>query len=184
MKKISKTFLYLTFFTVLAIVILSVAYVIFASIRESNNDASNIINDINQFQDRERHIDQNKALLTKYQDDVSLVESYFIAPQGVVPFIESLEYYARGVGAEPEVNQLDIVSEQKDFKESLHVLVTVKGEWSSVFQFLNLFKHLPYHITTKSIRLTRGATVASLDTETTVAIPWELVIDATVLKLK
>jgi hypothetical protein len=184
MKKISKTFLYLTFFTVLVVIILSVAYLMFSSIRQSNNDTSNTLNDINQFKDREKQIEQNRSLLTKYQEDIDLVGSYFIAPQGVVPFIENIESYARGVGAEPEVSQLEIVSDSKDFKESLHLLVTVRGAWSSAFQFLNLFEHLPYYITIKSIRLTKGAAVASLDTKEVVTTPWELAIDATVLKLK
>ena len=186
MKKTPTTILVLTVCTILVIVVLSAAYLMYVAIRQENTDASATMSQIGQLNEREKQSDQLRTLLTKNKDNIENINSYFIPSQGVVPFVEQVEGYAKTLSITPQVNQLDIIAgDEKDFKEELHLAITVRGDWAHVFQFLKLYETLPYSVDIKTVRLTRSAKIADPNKEDAPTISsWDLFIDSNVLKLK
>lgn len=138
-----------------------------------------------------------KITLAENHDFISKIDSYFIAPNGVVPFIDSVESLAKDYGVEASIGSVAVESDTKiknDFKETLHLKVEGSGSWSNLVQFISAVEALPYRtvfdqvvfgLTDSADKLTFGGTTPS-DTKKAGSSSgkWRATIDVSLLKLK
>ena len=90
-----------------------------------------------------------KISLDENKDFISQIDSFFIAPDGVVNFITSLEKLGRESGVGVNVSSVAVAPDAKvanDFKESLKLKLDVSGSWQDVLHFLSRIENLPYRV--------------------------------------
>lgn len=90
-----------------------------------------------------------KMSLSDNKDFISQIDSFFIAPDGVVGFITFLETLGKDSGVAIAIGSVDVNPDSKDpndFKESLNLKLEIEGTWQNVLYFLSRLENLPYQV--------------------------------------
>jgi len=90
----------------------------------------------------------NQTLESISRDQAKLEES-FVSSLDIVPFLDSIESTARGIGIISEVTSVAINEEEK----VLLVEVRANGSFARLYQFLTLLEQAPYEIKFDSVDL-------------------------------
>lgn len=105
----------------------------------------------------------------------ALVDSYFVAPDGVVDFIEQIEALGLGIGAEVEVKSVKTVPIKSEKElEFLEITLSATGNWRQNLSFFTKLENLPYKIEIKNALVEKGRTGDN---------PWSSEYIVSVLKL-
>lgn len=90
-----------------------------------------------------------KVSLTENKDFISQIDSFFIAPDGVVGFITFLEKLGKDSGVKINIGSVAVnpdSKDPKDFKENLKLKLEIEGTWQNVVYFLSRLENLPYRV--------------------------------------
>jgi hypothetical protein len=119
------------------------------SIDAQSSSVAVLSTEVSARQNQEQAIETAQASAALLSADSSKVDSYSIAQDGEVDFIDNLESTARALGLSVTVNTVGIVS-ANDLSpagfENIEVRLTVSGSWKSVYQFTAEMENLPYDI--------------------------------------
>jgi hypothetical protein len=118
------------------------------------------------------------------QDDISLLQTFFVKRQGEVYFIEYLEQTARSQGLEIFIDTVSVDSPKQLATYDVEYLVlnfNVRGEWSRVWNFSRMIEVLPYSVKLQSLALIREGVVEQNTNQSSV---WKGVYTIKVLKKK
>ena len=97
------------------------------------------------------HAQQIKGLeasLATLTPQIEKLDSYIIAPDGEVDFINKLEDIGRSHGVDVQTNSVGVQA-SKELPTTMQYLalkVTAQGGWGGVYRFASLISNLPYKI--------------------------------------
>lgn len=81
-----------------------------------------------------------KNLLKDIAKEKAEIDSHFASSKNVVPFLDSMQALARGVGATSEIQSLD--SSQGEFI----VVMNAEGSFEALYKLLELLENSPYEL--------------------------------------
>lgn len=90
-----------------------------------------------------------KQSLNENKDFISQIDSFFVAPDGVVSFITFLEKLGSDSGVKINIGSVAVNPDSKDpndFKENLSLKLEIEGTWQNVVYFLSRLENLPYRV--------------------------------------
>lgn len=93
---------------------------------------------------------QTEKILLETEEARNRVNGFILSDDEVVGFIESLESLAKDIGLEETTEAVsDTAYPGFDAKKwnGLQIVLSVRGSWSRVYQFLSLLENLPYQTT-------------------------------------
>lgn len=97
------------------------------------------------------------------QDDISLLQTFFVEQQGEVDFIEYLEQTVQSQGLEVSIDTVSVDAPKNIATYGMEYLVlqfNIRGTWSRVWNFSRMIEVLPYSVKIQSFALIReGDTV-------------------------
>lgn len=135
-----------------------------------------------------------KMSLNENKDFISQIDSFFIAPDGVVSFITFLEKLGRDSGVTISVGSVAVSPDSKDpkdFKEYLRLKLEVDGTWQNTIYFLSRLENLPYRVQFDSAALSLQGVSDEINFEEEGALrkrvpeeSWKGIFDIRLLKLK
>ncbi len=99
-----------------------------------------------------------EKIFDESQEEIDLVEAYFVEKGSIVDFIEYLEGLGVRSGVEFRIQSVDETGDNKTYpnKENLSFKVLAQGDWSAVFTFLSALENVPYRIHITSVDLKKG----------------------------
>jgi hypothetical protein len=198
MKDFQKTKNVMTISIALAVVSFTIYGFLFWDIKVKNEQISSLVNDANQFSNKDHALRLVKISLEQNKNLIDQLDSYFIPSDGVVGFISSIESLGKESGVELVVTSVETLSDPKntkDFKEALHLRLETMGSWKGTFYFLSVLENLPYQVDVSQVTFgLTGATDKVAFDSSPGAIArtrqpskeerWHGTYDVTVLKLK
>ena len=107
-------------------------------------------------------------LLQKIADSRILLETHFAKSSDVVPFLDTIERLALGVGTKAEVNSVDILTDNT----GLIVGLKASGSFEAIYKFLTLLENSPYELDFPSIDMHKLA-VSGVSDENIQNLKWE-----------
>ena len=130
-----------------------VSYIIFFNlVKGKNEDVSLITNEIDIAIQKEIKLKSVKDLIKDTENDRKKLDTYFVADDKIVNFIEDVEKIGSDIGVDVEVVSVSIsdsksqVPAHSKISEQLNLDFKVEGMWSDVFQFLAIMEKLPFKI--------------------------------------
>ncbi len=147
MKGISHTKKVLFITIALAMTSLLLYGFLFWEIKTKTQDAAKIQEDADKDVKREESLRLAKISLAKNKESIEKIDSYFIARDGVVSFIEELENLGKETGVILSIGSVSAEVDAKvkdDFKETLRIRLEASGSWKDLFYFLSILESLPY----------------------------------------
>ncbi|MEK7179851.1 MAG: hypothetical protein AAB706_00060 [Patescibacteria group bacterium] len=136
-----------------------------------------------------------EAILRDSNSDIEKLQSYFIAPGGIVAFIETIEAQAEVSGVETVIDYVNVEGDGQSKvvggKEIVRLRLSTKGSWENSTHFLSLLEKVPFQI-----NLERVSFIYSPESESSLSFAppkgtklpvkksWKGSIDLTSLKLK
>lgn len=99
-----------------------------------------------------------EKMLEEAESGVRKVDSYFIASDGVVTLIGTLESHARGLGLAVDIDGVEAQEIDKNLKglvERVVLRLEVEGDWRSVQRYIALVETLPQKITVEAAQIDR-----------------------------
>lgn len=100
-------------------------------------------------------ISSARTALAEIAGDESVVQSYFVPENGVVPFIENLETRVRAQSATMKVLSVSVGDAKK--KPSLLFSVTVNGTFDSVMRSIGVIEYAPYDISVSKLSIVKDS---------------------------
>lgn len=148
MKQIPFTKKVLILCIVLNVVIFVVYGFLYYDIGSQNKKASVLLGQVNSDMQKNDTLRAIKVSLNQNKDFISQIDSFFIAPDGVVNFISLLESLGKKAGVKLSIGSVSVVPEggAKDFKENLSLRLDMSGSWENIYYFLSLLQNQPYRI--------------------------------------
>lgn len=148
MKQIPFTKKILILCIILNVVIIFVYGFLYYDIGSQNKKASELLGQVNSDMQKNDTLRAIKISLNQNKDFISQVDSFFIAPDGVVNFISLLEGLGKASGVKLSIGSVSVVPEggAKDFKEDLSLRLDMSGSWEQIYYFLSLLQNQPYRI--------------------------------------
>lgn len=197
MKNISSTKNILVIVIAINICVIAAYGFVFWRIYTDGRNTSDLVNQASLDFQKNEMLRSAKTALAENHDFLSKIDSYFVAPDGVVPFIDRVESLGKQYGIQVSIGSVAVESDPKvknDFKETLHLKVETVGSWSNIVQFLGALESLPYRISFDQVvfGLTDAADklsfagISSIDTKRarTSSEKWKATFDISLLKLK
>lgn len=124
-----------------------VAGFLFFEIKNKNNEISTLHNQLDVEVRRDQRLRSIKQLLSELHVEVTEIDDYFVATDGVVDFLEALEALGRVSGASVEVNSVSVIESDPAIPyEHLRVEFYTEGRWSTLTQLLSLLETAPYGV--------------------------------------
>jgi len=169
---------------------------VFLKIRSQNEYVSNLLNESNNDLKKDETLRAIKTTLTENKQFISHIDSYFVAKDGVVDFIEILESYALKSGVALTIGAVSVEQDPKvkvDFKEVLRLKVDASGSWENITRFLSVIENMPYVTDINMVSLSRNGGINGLNFDgqdetnnasNLVERSWKGYFEFTVLKLK
>lgn len=131
---------------------------IFLKIRSENQKNSILLNEATNNIKKEESLRSTKASLNENKSPISKLDSYFVASDGVVDFIESLETLGRRWGVVISIDSVSVEADSKnknDFKEILKMNVKTAGLWKNNMNFISSLENFSYKIDINQVSLSR-----------------------------
>ena len=195
MKNISNTSKILIASIFLVILVYCIYGLLFWTIKGENEKVSILSNEAKIDLQKDESLRATKVSLSNNKDSIENIDSHFLAPDGVVGFIEGLESLGREAGVSISVASVTVEADSKnknDFKETLRLRVITTGSWSNTYYFISLLENLPLSAEIKNATLSlpgasdklafTGASVSSR--KPAAEEKWKGEIELTVRKLK
>lgn len=145
--KATKQILALT--TILAIASIVFYVLFFNALKNKNEEISLILNVTDTAIQRELKLRSVGEIIKDTEDEREKLDTYFVADDHVVDFIESIEELGRYVGVDIEtvsVNINDNLKTKDSISEILNLSIETRGDWEDVFYFLALMEKMPFRI--------------------------------------
>lgn len=137
----------LIFTIILTIAAIAFYVLFFGNIKEKNENISLIKNEVNIAVQKEINLRSVKDLIKETKEDRLKLDTYFIADDKVVDFIENLEQLSKYAGVDIEVVSVDVSQDvKKNMSESLDLDFKVSGKWRDIFHLLTLIENMPLKI--------------------------------------
>lgn len=127
-----------------------------------------------------QEIQQSLAALGAITPQLQEIDSYFIGPDGEVPFIDSLEARAQSLQLKTEITSVQIEKSKNLAPKKLEYLtlrLKVNGSWKNVYTFISLLQNIPYQVTLDQVDLT-----ASVNEERPQGTTWQATSIIKILK--
>jgi len=163
--------------SVLILVVIGVLagyYFFFSLIREKNEEASALSQQITEYANRESMLKNIDRTLEQLGDGIQKVSAYFLQKEDVVLFIETIEGAASKSGLTISINSVGIdeqiqkTPKQKNgtsssvmaSKETFSLRAQVRGAWSDIMHFTTYIENLPYHLNIRRVTVYRVSSPA------------------------
>lgn len=184
------------FFVAVALAVASLALYgfLFWEIKTKTEEAVKIQEDADKDVKREEGLHLAKVSLAKNKEAIEKIDSYFIARDGVVSFIEELESLGKETGVILSIGSVSAEADPKvkdDFKETLRIRLEASGSWENLFYFLSILESLPYRaqIEQMTLSLAGASDKIPFGSETVKRTPgkgevWKGAFELTILKLR
>lgn len=193
MKNLSTTKKIFMTMILLNVVIFGVYGYIYWNIVQESHTITELQVQSNEYQAKNDALRSVKISLDENQDFISQIDTFFIAKDGVVNFINTLERLGQSTGLKINIQSVSVEqgSDPKDFKEGLKLKIETEGSWQDSSRFLSIIENLPYRVVVNSASvILNGSSEAILfkDGEFSRKVGpeevWKWTFDITVLKLK
>ncbi len=135
-----------------------------------------------------------KQSLNENKDFISQIDSFFVAPDGVVSFITFLEKLGSDSGVKINIGSVAVNPDSKDpndFKENLSLKLEIEGTWQNVVYFLSRLENLPYRVQFDSATISLQGVSDGINFKESGALrkrmpdeSWKGLFDIRLLKLK
>lgn len=135
-----------------------------------------------------------KQSLNENKDFISQIDSFFVAPDGVVSFITFLEKLGSDSGVKINIGSVAVNPDSKDpndFKENLSLKLEIEGTWQNVVYFLSRLENLPYRVQFDSATISLQGVSDGINFKDSGALrkrmpdeSWKGLFDIRLLKLK
>jgi len=182
---------------IFSLVILVAYGFVFWRIYTDGLTTSDLLNQASLDFEKDEALRNAKIALAENRDSISKIDSYFIAGDGVAPFIGNIEALGKQYGVGVSIGSVAVESDPKmknDFKETLHLKVETTGSWSNIVRFLSAVENLPYHVVLDQVvfgltdaadKLSFGG-VSAVDSKRvrTSSEKWKVSLDISLLKFK
>jgi len=166
---------------ILAIVVLGFCIALYFAYNQINAKGEHIVELTEQSAQNSQAQEEMKNLessLNVIEPQAQKINSYLIAPDGEVDFINQVESLAQADKLKIVINSVAIKNSPDLTDEGMEYLtlrITVDGSWNGSYRFLSELLNLPYQIS-----LTQADLSAPSNTQTSSG--WESVFDIQVLK--
>lgn len=97
-----------------------------------------------------------RAALSELAGDETVVQSYFVAPAGVVALIDSLQSRGQTLGANVEVKSVAAATDTK-VRPALLLSLTITGTFDAVMRTIGSIEYAPYDLAITGLSLAAGA---------------------------
>ncbi len=185
---------------IIALVILNlivlVLYVgVFFSIKGTQESTSLLLNEVETNDKKNDKLQSIRAILRDSDSDIKKLESYFIASDGIVTFIETIEAEAKVSGVKTTIDFVNVDGAQSknatSSKETLRLRLSTEGSWAESMYFLSLLEQIPFQVNMERVSLVyspESESSLSFTPPKGVKLPskrsWKGNIELTALKLK
>ncbi|MFQ5661916.1 MAG: type 4a pilus biogenesis protein PilO [Candidatus Paceibacteria bacterium] len=176
--------------TVIVLVIVAfIAYVIFfLNIKEKNNSISLLTNEVDSVLQKEIKLRSVKQIIKDTKDDRVKLDSYFVADDEIINFIEMIETLGVNSGAEVEVINVSVDTENEKvvnknkISELLNINFKTEGSFVEMFHFLSMLEKLPFKIEISQVNFNKVSNeIIGADKSLE---PWKGYFNITAVKLK
>ncbi len=174
--KLSKTQIKIITAAFIAAMFLGVYGSFFITIKNKNNHISELKNQVDIEVRKDHRLYSVKSLLTDLNKEIKQIDTYLVADDGVVDFLEDLENLGSIADVSVSVNSVSVdkkTTEMLPF-ELLKVEFVTRGKWRSVVQLMSLLETSSLGIIINRVHLEKLSSLES----------WQSNISFTVLKSK
>lgn len=144
------------FLSIIFLAVFVFIYTYFFSVMNKKGQSTAVLqSETDRLEAQESQLDQLRINLRTTEADRGKVASYFIGTDNVVPFLETIEDYAKSVGTTVEFDTIDLVKSPN----RLDISLTANGSFINLYRFIALIETAPYEISFNSaeIKLNPGA---------------------------
>lgn len=118
----------------------------FYALKSTSRTAANLETEVKSLQAQESEIGVLRKNLAATEESRAKLVSYFIQTNDIVPFLETVESYGRGVNVSTEFEDVKVV----DKPTSIVLTVVGKGSFANIYRFVSLVEAIPYEISVQS----------------------------------
>lgn len=170
------------------IIILTTASIVFYilffnTIKNKNKEISLILNVTDTAIQREIKLKSVDEIIKDTEYERKKLDTYFVADDSIVDFIEDIEELGRYVGIDIEIASVNIDNDLKTedaISEILNLNIETKGKWEDIFYFLSLIEKMPFKIDIEKADLY----IVYEDDKKNVSTIWKGFFNINVIKLK
>ena len=181
--------------SVLTVALISVYILVFLSVKAHTENASLLEEKVQLEQKRETVIRSIQNIVSNTGSDIGKLDSFFVGPDGVPGFIDSIEALARAHNLAASVGSVGIDSKADPaspknkssspaITEILKLSLGTTGSWNNTFQFLSALESLPLKIKITSVDIVQSSGSLDPTTKKKSASEWTGAFSLEVLKLK
>lgn len=136
-----------------AVALACLYYVLFYFVQQKNIAiATASVDQLTKEKQQESAESVQKALLES-ENDIDLINNYFVGAESTVSFIEYVEDLARQVNVDISIQNVEKVDIKTAGKELLRFKLAVQGNWKGVYRYTALLEEIPYDIILQSAEL-------------------------------
>lgn len=160
-----------------ALVALGIYTLLFFEVKKTNEAVSTLQNQLDIEVRQDQRLRSMKELLADLDEELKKIDTYFIASDGVVNFLEELESFGRISSASVEVNSVSVEDGEGTASlpyNRLRIEFVSEGSWSALMRLISLLETFPAGITMHRSQLERLPN----------SVLWQGHISFTVLTLK
>ena len=143
--------------TILLLAALAAYGALFVFIQNANQDISALESSIGVRGKQEMNLRSIQTIAEDTLEERTQLDSYFVSPDAVVDFIETIEQLAIPTGTSIETTAVEEHSELESAEAHsfLRMQFTVRGSWQEIFHLLALIETLPFYIEVEKANLER-----------------------------
>ena len=172
-----------TFWILLAIALISVAGYVFLFKQLKAVNAANVAltQDSNAILAEQSQIGVIKQSLSETDARRATLDSYFVDPNNVVPFLETIEGYGKTAGVTTTFSEVQLA----DKPTHLTVTVDAHGSFTNIYRFVSMLEAAPYQMQVAEADIQAAAPPGSLNPQNTVPAitTWDSAITLSVLSV-
>jgi len=146
-----KTKQILTLFLLVDIAITLLVVLSYFAILKTNSEGAALKDQIINVRQKIANVEKEKNLFAEIEKDARKVESFIVAKDGVVDFVERVEKLGENLNLKTETRS--IATESAAIQERLNVILSAEGSWQNVFRFIKLLELLPFNVSVKDVGL-------------------------------
>ncbi|MBP6884860.1 MAG: hypothetical protein KBC17_03495 [Candidatus Pacebacteria bacterium] len=174
---------YRVFFASVSLLLLTVAFYVFLyiSIQKKGATVATLRAETAALEMQESEIGKLRTNLVSTEIERKQISSYFIEEGDVVPFLETLEGYAKDMGVTLKFNSIAIAKDPL----RLNISLTAEGLFANIYRFTALLETSPYEIVFNTAQI--EALPSEIPTTKGALIPppkWNEQISLSVLSVK
>lgn len=124
-------------------------------VNTANDESSYLRGDIALQVQRNETAGALEKLINETEADRRQIDSYFVAADRTVDFVEYLESLARVAGVAFEISLLGVEQIKDDFKDKIILHGEAVGGWSPLLNFLSLLENAPQRLDLMEVVVTK-----------------------------